>query len=142
MIWVTDVRIYNPSVYVRFSELHHSFWKIVPGCLWKSGSEKRENNYFLKKLSIKDSNVFYTDIHDIYISYIYLHLQKILQKIHLLKSHKKSLNQCIRPFNKENSYQLPSNLSERTLFAVWKIMQFLSESEHRDRFHRQSPCSF
>ena len=64
--------------------------------------------------------MFFTqiDIHDIYISYIYLHLQKILQKIHLLKSHKKSLNQCIRPFNKESSYQLPSNLSERTLFAV------------------------
>ena len=30
---------------------------------------------------------------------------------------------------------LPSNLLERTLFAVWKIRQFFSQSEHRDRLN-------
>ena len=30
------------------SGFYHPLLKKVPGCLWKSGSEKRENNYFFK----------------------------------------------------------------------------------------------
>ena len=53
-----------------------------------------------------------------------------------------SKKNCIRPFNKEIFQQLANNLSEWTLFAVWKIRQFFSQNEHRDRFDPPFPCSF
>ena len=34
--------------YVPFSELFHPLSKNVPRCLWKLGSEQRENNYFFQ----------------------------------------------------------------------------------------------
>ena len=56
--------------------------------------------------------------------YTYIHIYTITIKI--FTSHKKSLKKCLRPFNKENFQQLPSNLSERILFAFWKTRQFFN----------------
>ena len=45
-------------------------------------------------------------------------------------------------WRQQNFKQLPSNLSERTLFAVWKCSQFFSQWERADRPDHQLPPTF
>ena len=84
-----------------------------------------KNWLFFCKLNIKDGNDFYTDIY-----YIYDNNTKNTYMI----IYKKEFKNKSMPFG-QNFQQLPSNLLEGTLLAVWKIRQFLLQHEHRDRLN-------
>ena len=70
------------------SGFHHPLLKNVPGCLWKSGSEKRENNYFFKTQHKRRQCFWHR--------YIYNNNKSIYIQVI-----KKSLKKGLRPFNEE-----------------------------------------
>ena len=84
-----------------------------------AGLQLFERIIFFCKLNI-NINVFYTVI---YIQCLHLFNKKFLLIIKIAGLGSKQ----------KNFQQLPSNLSERNLFAVWKIRQFFSRNERTDR---------
>ena len=85
------------------------FWNFE----WKITEWKERKELFFCKLNVKDDNVFYTDIYTITTC-----IKKVLKNAYVFLIKRLATTK---------------HLLEGTLFAVWKIRQFFSQSEHRDR---------
>ena len=91
------------------------FWNFE----WKIGEWKERKELFFCKLNVKDDNVFYTDIYTITTC-----IKKVLKNAYVFLIKRLATTK---------------HLLEGTLFAVWKIRQFFSQSEHRDRLNPSPP---
>ena len=122
------------------------FWDAYEFLNEKLGREKEKKELFFCKLNIKDHNNVFTQIYiyiyiQIYI-YIYIYIIYIYTYIYIIYIYIyiyifiKNVKKCLHLFNKKtflyaglssqqkNFKQLLHKLSERNLFAVWKIRQF------------------
>ena len=91
------------------------FWNFE----WKITEWKERKELFFCKLNVKDDNVFYTDIYTITTC-----IKKVLKNAYVFLIKRLATTK---------------HLLEGTLFAVWKIRQFFSQSEHRDRLDLSPP---
>ena len=81
---------------------------------YKNRGLTREKRIIFLKLAIQDDRYVYLSIH----IYIYIYICRITLTIFL--SHQKSLKKCLRLFNKEKFYQLPSATYQKELYFLVK----------------------